>query len=475
MTNMDLDTSVHTLETASQIKKELERKKVWTLIKSIDPANHLRQQANAIRNTVPNQDSCEICGANKGQRVTSIELAHISPVQMEGSSSLNNLKWFCSSERSEHVEVDQWGCHELFDNGCASIDEVRRSEVGLREIMVSRAHKYSVKSQRIRRQHLGEQFRAIRNQLLELNPKDSIIRLNTSHSGIASVSKLHLDFIKTMRLRSLKGILARAFRIAQRASNSKIPEELLSGAFYEFGYVALLAGKLPVAHDWMSKSAITASRDKYRIQSEIMVDMIRFALEGSAIHGDLIGQIEKRIRLLETHDPDPDLHHWAIIEKDYLAMARAVRGDSIDANRLFDENVDEWESRHIGNNFSVTSRVYMACRRGFVSAFDAIHFASSEMANNAAFGLCRGLVGLLGGVRGRPEECRTYLVALLAVLILLKSKNQCFVTTSSGKRKEFSDDQIGHLAHTIGEIQDYVSPIFPSSHPVPDFDNWPTV
>jgi tetratricopeptide (TPR) repeat protein len=212
-----------------------------------------------------NNPYCASCGrpaVGLADGATPVELqaAHILALSEGGDTTDKNLVLLCANSGHRRDECDactrkEWcgdrGCHTLFDEGYASVSEVRvladrwrrGMSGGFRETLLERSREHYSQSAPL---STPGAFGDLHKLLFQKAHWNEVIRgLREARKGGLSeldYAQSYLEEASVERRRGRQSSLDRSLKILARFENERLPAEKIASYLYELGYVQQLRG-----------------------------------------------------------------------------------------------------------------------------------------------------------------------------------------------------------------------------------------
>lgn len=218
--------------TSKSIESALRDDYRW-LISCFDPKDRERHATKALRRQLRPWE-CAACRRTPPQ--VDLQAAHIAPLQECAVTTKKNLVPLCVQPQASPP-----ACHSLFDNGCASMDEMEAcrvawasgTPVNLREPMVSVFDQCFHLPQQ--RGHLRKQVAVHRREQVSLQPTAT------------QWHEIQLTIAEVVRRRARADALERARRELQRVDLERLSPRDKVRFLYERAYIGMLQGELEQA------------------------------------------------------------------------------------------------------------------------------------------------------------------------------------------------------------------------------------
>ena len=378
------------LESPSAIRKEL-GKEIMELIDafSLHQARRrgtAREKRRLLR--IYGNPRCASCGRLATSRArcsapTENQAAHILALSEGGDTDDGNLVLLCAhgSHRREKCDAclrGSWcgdkGCHLLFDEGYASVSEVRAlaenwrrgKSVGFRETLLERSremysqnaplnapgafgdfHKY-VYQKAYWKKAIGELRRA---------RKDGLSKLDHAQSYLHEAS--------TERRRGKQRSLDRSLKILGRFERGHLPPEKVASYLYELGYVQQLQGlhaqslstyervlKLAAADSGPDSFPAVSARNRVMAVKTILLKPRAVTARGFA---QVLREFETLVKRAERLKPPVRSGNWMFNVLGWRTRYAIKCGRIGDARESFRRLRELRDSQHAGTGYSRTS------------------------------------------------------------------------------------------------------------------------
>jgi len=418
------------LLTATEIREAL-GKTYDMLRREFDPLVVERPKTNKFGREVFNKhtDVCAACG-ERGKDIE-LEAGHVVALEEGGKTTAENLLPLCNRP---HKKGKYAGCHKLFDDGFASVAEMKNAKLAwingnvdyqLRNRMVDRYIKHRSQPANI---GSGEP-----NIIQSLLTKSATVKaIAAAESLIIKTSdekekfRLRLKIIEIMRRRSARGALEKSAKLFTVLEKEKsIPEDFKSWFHYEGGYINLLFGNHERARQRfrLSLDAIDKGtkywEGKWASAASVLIQAT-LAVKGQdapfANFRKSLGKIERMTKSAE------ELHGKRWLSNCLWNSIRLnlVENKIKEAHESWNKAQEHWHNITVLEGWDKGSRSTILAIGGELFACSA---QKTSDAKNALRFLVRGLVLLIGARRNHPEGIRDLLFATERMLYLIGKRS----------------------------------------------------
>ena len=379
------------------------------------------------RRLFPGARACAICGGSGlGFR---IELAHIQALEECGTTVPENVILLCRRLRALHHER---GCHQLFDNGFASMSEISA-------LRFDRPSDWQpelrLRMQERHQQHFGSRSSSAMNEFeilmasidaektrgALLKAQVTAIRASIRY---AATSDEHFVFrlkaIEMMRRRAARSSLDEAARHFDALLRFCVPYSRRASFFYEGGYIELLRGNHEKARAYFiaSRDAVDTTEEGWKwAAAAIMAVQCEVVLCGmKAPWNVLLAAINKAERLAKV-SAGRNGARWVMNCRLGRARLLLAKGDITEAVQAKEAALHSWKSMTTITGWDSAFRAFILSVSGIIAARKG---CSESDARAALRYLVRALVVLLGAARMHPETVRDVLFATADALAILR-------------------------------------------------------
>lgn len=370
--------------------------------------------------------TCAICG-EKGQGLR-IEVAHIQALEECGVTASENVILLCRRPGKVHHER---GCHQLFDDGFASVSEI----IGLRSAgpHVSQPA-FRLRMQERYQQHYGSrsssslnEFEALLASIDAERTRGALLKAQDmaecASARYAATSDEHfvlrLKAVEMMRRRAARNSLDEAALHFEELLQGPIPKARRSAFFYEGGYIELLRGHHEKALPYFveSRNAIDPTEVgwKWGAAACLAVQCEVALARGRTPWNKLFRVIDEAERFSEASG-GRDGMRWVMNCRLTRVRLLLAKGDVAQTVRAWEGALGTWRSMTALTGWERGSRTILLGTFGVLSTRAARLEADARTALKY---LARASVGFLGAARQHPETVRDLLFAAADALMLL--------------------------------------------------------
>lgn len=414
-----------------------------------------RQQKERLLRKYPHR--CASCGRDyPGGK--ELQAAHILAREEGGEPSEKNFVLLC------------YNCHELYESGCASLNEMEKTAECWRNGEV-----LPLEEKMLARRKSCRPLQATVRPLVDLFKEDEVYNFvqkrwwlkalkalsQAKRFQMSNENRLVITIVQAQihRRRAAQKAVEKAAHLLEEIDSTRLQNERLPFYFYELGYVKQLQGLTLEAGDCFLTSCKSASalNDEYAPLEEVIGHAQYLATEVIRKSALSLSDPGTAASIIEGFDTEaeraarcqaPFGERWELNCK-LWKINLLLKCKNLDmASRYFEEATELRYSQNVTTGWTVDARPTMATMRGLLYVLQSD--VSNEHIEQGLRFLALALVPLLGGRSQRAEGIRDKLLGFETGLDLLQGPRQ------NGYKRGV--EKIGSVRQRIKEGSSFLDP-----------------